>query len=658
MRRTLFFFLLLLPSLSLRALAINEDSPTFSTGPVPAWIKPCDFSLKPIPAKASQVNVQYLLEDTQYNWPQKAIYLHTVCKPLSQLGVSDAGQIHISFAPSYEKVIVHMIRVFRDGKWTDRLQRSRHALLHREPLLESELYEGDFTLVYFLEDIRIGDIVEYAFSIEGELSYFSSHLNTIFAMQGRTEYERLYLRLLAGNDVNFKLFNTSVQPEITDLSKKLREWSWEMEETAPIEFEEDTPSWHRPFSWVEFSQYKTWSDVIGKMQPLWNLQSSLDDVKDEELLSLVQSWMNASSNPAERAFCALRFVQDEVRYLGFEEGIDGLKPHDPLDVFKSRYGDCKDKTFLLHALLKWMGIESTPVLVNVDLGKILPDFIPLAFAFDHVILRIDIGRKQYFVDSTIYLQGGSSLKESFCPIYYWGLPLSRSETGLVRIPGNFDNKPTQVDNSIVIESDEFATMTIVRTFHGFKADYIRRYFNAIGVENYAADFRDSLQRIFGQAELSCPVVLLDDRLKNILTLTLCYQVSTQDKGDRKKFTVFSLALQDYLSASPNPERNAPYAINYPTWVKEHVHVELPDTDWELDTAESQHEHESLFYSYALKMEGSALDLDFEIKHLKDHVPSSSMREYWEITNEIQQDASILIYLTSDEEDDDDDEDAA
>ena len=154
-----------------------------------------------------------------------------------------------------------MIRVFRDGKWSDRLHSARYSLLQRESELEDDLYHGMFTLVYFLHDIRVDDIVECAYTVEGDLPYFSSYFSNQFSLQGPVLFEHLYRRLLvsSGSDIDCKLFHTSAMPRITHLSPELTEWSWELKETEPFVCEEDTPEWYCPIASVQLSQYKSWA---------------------------------------------------------------------------------------------------------------------------------------------------------------------------------------------------------------------------------------------------------------------------------------------------------------------------------------------------------------------------------------------------------------
>ena len=66
------------------------------------------------------------------------------------------------------------------------------------------------------------------------------------------------------------------------------------------------------------------------------------------------------------------YMQRNIRYVGIEIGIGGLQPHAADDVFRNRYGDCKDKATLLRAMLKSIGIHSTWVLVDTRRGFVDP----------------------------------------------------------------------------------------------------------------------------------------------------------------------------------------------------------------------------------------------------------------------------------------------
>lgn len=51
--------------------------------------------------------------------------------------------------------------------------------------------------------------------------------------------------------------------------------------------------------------------------------------------------------PEERAAASLRWVQSEVRYFSVSFGESSHRPYAPAEVIARRYGDCKDKSYLL-----------------------------------------------------------------------------------------------------------------------------------------------------------------------------------------------------------------------------------------------------------------------------------------------------------------------
>ncbi|WP_438895209.1 hypothetical protein, partial [Bacillus cereus group sp. BC312] len=75
-------------------------------------------------------------------------------------------------------------------------------------------------------------------------------------------------------------------------------------------------------------------------------------------------------------------------------------PQSPQKTWDARYGDCKAKTLLLLAMLHAMGIEAEPVLAGVRLGELVPERIPSAAAFDHVLVRATIGSESLWLDGT------------------------------------------------------------------------------------------------------------------------------------------------------------------------------------------------------------------------------------------------------------------
>ena len=83
------------------------------------------------------------------------------------------------------------------------------------------------------------------------------------------------------------------------------------------------------------------------------------------------------------------FVQHDIRYVAIELGIGSWQPHASPDVFSHRYGDCKDKATLMHAMLREIGVDSYHVLINTQRGSVTSE-TPAHNGFNHAILAIKL----------------------------------------------------------------------------------------------------------------------------------------------------------------------------------------------------------------------------------------------------------------------------
>jgi len=82
------------------------------------------------------------------------------------------------------------------------------------------------------------------------------------------------------------------------------------------------------------------------------------------------------------------FVQQKIRYFVIEMGVGGYQPHAAGDIFRGRYGDCKDKATLLSAMLSSAGIHSALLMVDTNRGVVDPD--DPSIVGNHMIGAIEI----------------------------------------------------------------------------------------------------------------------------------------------------------------------------------------------------------------------------------------------------------------------------
>jgi transglutaminase-like putative cysteine protease len=135
-----------------------------------------------------------------------------------------------------------------------------------------------------------------------------------------------------------------------------------------------------------------WNDVADWFGSLAATRVAVTPDIQSKVKELAKDGANADSIRA-----LARFAQRDVRYVAIEVGIGGYQPHAAGDVFRNRYGDCKDKATLLKTMLKEIGVESYYVLVHTTRGVVDPE-LPALASFNHVVLAIPAPGKEFTVE--------------------------------------------------------------------------------------------------------------------------------------------------------------------------------------------------------------------------------------------------------------------
>ena len=93
------------------------------------------------------------------------------------------------------------------------------------------------------------------------------------------------------------------------------------------------------------------------------------------------------TNPRDKVRVLHQWVSRNIRYVNMDIGAGGWIPHNAQSILDNRYGDCKDHVALLEALLRSVGIESSPALINYGDAVRLPK-LPVSTPINHVITYI------------------------------------------------------------------------------------------------------------------------------------------------------------------------------------------------------------------------------------------------------------------------------
>ncbi|MFA7493816.1 MAG: transglutaminase-like domain-containing protein [Proteiniphilum sp.] len=119
----------------------------------------------------------------------------------------------------------------------------------------------------------------------------------------------------------------------------------------------------------------------------------------EVVAQLAKEITKESETDRDKINALLNWVQNNIRYIAFEYGIQGFKPDEAQAVMRKKYGDCKGMSNLLKCLLQAEGFDARLVWINTtDAGREWTLPIPSA---DHMICALNYDNEFHFLDPTV-----------------------------------------------------------------------------------------------------------------------------------------------------------------------------------------------------------------------------------------------------------------
>ena len=130
-------------------------------------------------------------------------------------------------------------------------------------------------------------------------------------------------------------------------------------------------------------------------------KSLVDQMKDDTnvMKEKVKELTANAKTDEEKVKNIYYWVQDNIRYIAFEDGIAGFKPDESNNVFTKRYGDCKGMGNLTKQMLKLAGFDARVTWIGTK--HIAYDYKTPSLCVDnHMICTLFLKGKKYFLDGT------------------------------------------------------------------------------------------------------------------------------------------------------------------------------------------------------------------------------------------------------------------
>ncbi|MGA8810005.1 MAG: DUF3857 domain-containing protein [Thermoanaerobaculia bacterium] len=603
-------------AVSAHAAVRADDAGQFEVRRAPAWIDPVSVDA---PAASNNVRsgIEGLLEDHQVRVAGAKVdeYFRRVRQVVTSAGVQNASEVSIDFDPSFQRLVIHDVVVIRAGKRIDELARDEVRIIEKESDADESIYDGQLTALLFLKDVRPGDILDYSWSLEGSNPLLGGRYADEFDFSASVPTRLMRHRLVWPKG---RPLHVSKPAQIAGDA-----WIWERRNVAATDAEDATPEWYEPSEVVQVTEYGSWREVAQWANALFQL----DDASRRTVAGIADDIGKSNRTRDAQVVAAIRFVQDDIRYLGIEMGRGSHEPRQPAVVMSQRYGDCKDKALFLAALLRALGVEAYPALVNTKLRRHLDDFLPSPFLFDHVITQVIDGGKTYWIDGTLSDQGGT-LATIDTPSDERALIVRPQTDALAKIV-------VQSHGSIAVEeiisSDkQQMTLDVTSTYSGRDADDMRAELSGQSLADvakthlnrYAADH----PRI---AALGAPSID-DDRARNVIVLRERYAI--RDLWTNGSWTYYPRAIEQHLTRPDTLVRSMPLSVDYPRNVTERLIVR-GGANAQVEDDDSVVASPALHYEQHV-VRGRDLVITTTLRAMKDSVSVAEVPDHLAAVNEM------------------------
>ena len=625
--RLLTFALLFFSSLT--AFAV----PRVTIAPAPDWCLPAKPGGRAPTSREFTEGYYTALVDLQTHVERQQRYTHIIREIKTTQGVQNGSQISVYVDPAHEQLTFHAVTIYRAGTAIRQQLTGAFKVAPVEAERDRFIYGDSYVATLLLEDVRPGDRIEYDFTLTGFNPVLGSRYADDFYFSS-SDLLPHYHRVLVVSPTRKLTFRNENNPPAVHTSEQngLKIYEWDAYTVKTPASEPSEPDWNDTTPRVQVSEYGTWQEVVNWAAPMYAVPPP-----SGPLLPLVADWKKlAVGNPQRYLELAVLFVQNDVRYMGIELGENSHRPHDPVQVLRQRYGDCKDKALLLCTLLQANQIPAYPALTNTYSRRQVAKQLPGPHAFNHAIVRLSLNGKTAWIDPTLSHQRPTGGEFSIPP-YGMALVLRPGETSLQPVTSPSRGRVSVVETFVVpapATPDATGTLQVVSTYSANHADAMRSELAESSLSSLEEAYLSFYQGAYKEwtVDQRDTLTIDDDPAANVMTAREAYTITngwqTDSLSGKATFSVWAKTMYDNLLTLPAQQRKQPLRLPFPYDVTYTIHLQLPEAwpttadEWRVTRAGYE-----LSFARSSADDGRSIQLTYHYKTLADHLPADAVATY-------------------------------
>ena len=297
------------------------------------------------------------------------------------------------------------------------------------------------------------------------------------------------------------------------------------------------------------------------------------DNKTATLKPKVDELIRGKTNELEKAKSIFYWVQDNIRYIAFEDGYAGFVPQTVQDVFKNKYGDCKGMANLVTEMLKLAGLDAHMTWIGT---KYLPYTyaIPSLCVDNHCISTVFIGGKTYFLDAT----------ENYVPIGEYAYRIQGKEAmvgkgenhQIIKVPVADINQNKILTQASFTLNDNILKGHLKVTFTGEERTGFHQYFQELPTDRK----KEVLQKIleFGNDNLNAANVKTSDLSNREIPVVIEGDIDLSNniiREDKEVYAGIDFFPRKLSGFTPDEKRMNPYEFNRIYTAEDEIELSVP-----------------------------------------------------------------------------------
>lgn len=213
-------------------------------------------------------------------------------------------------------------------------------------------------------------------------------------------------------NIGYKIFNDASNSIVFSKTEKNGKWiyKWTTKDAKPVKMEGNSPGYLYEIPHIityieDYTINGKKTEILGNLDKLYAYNKgfikNLNQTEDPVLKAITLDLIANKTTDEEKIKSIFYWAKDNIKYIAFGDGNEGLIPRQASLICERKFGDCKDMTSITTAMAKyaniknvyfaWIGTREIPYSHNEA---------PLPSLYDHMIAVYKKGEEYIFLDGT------------------------------------------------------------------------------------------------------------------------------------------------------------------------------------------------------------------------------------------------------------------